>query len=75
LIVPIQDLPAFDALQFENTMFDPGIAHAMWMFKDAINGYVRENTELAHSVCNRDKQLGRYESRCKHEINRSDDGR
>jgi phosphate transport system protein len=32
-------------------------AHAMWMFKDAINGYVRENTELAHSACNRDKQL------------------
>src|SRR5262245_64839548 len=32
-------------------------AHAMSMFKDSINAYVRENVELAHSVCSRDKQL------------------
>src|SRR5213594_3534555 len=32
-------------------------AHAMSMFKDGINAYVRENVELAHSVCSRDKQL------------------
>jgi len=29
----------------------------MTMFKDAINSYVRENVELAHSVCGRDEQL------------------
>jgi phosphate transport system protein len=32
-------------------------AHAMSMFKDSINAYVRENVELAHSVCSRDKAL------------------
>jgi phosphate transport system protein len=32
-------------------------AHATSMFKDSINAYVRENVELAHSVCSRDKQL------------------
>ena len=32
-------------------------AHAVSMFKDSINAYVRENVELAHSVCSRDKQL------------------
>ena len=29
----------------------------MSMFKDSINAYVRENVELARSVCSRDKQL------------------
>jgi phosphate transport system protein len=32
-------------------------AHAMLMFKDSINAYVRESVELANSVCSRDKQL------------------
>src|SRR2546421_3940532 len=32
-------------------------AHAMAMFKDSIDAFVRENVELAHSVCGRDKQL------------------
>ena len=32
-------------------------AYAMSMFKDSINAYVRENVDLAHSVCSRDKQL------------------
>jgi phosphate transport system protein len=27
------------------------------MFKDSINAYVRENVELARSVCDRDEQL------------------
>jgi len=27
------------------------------MFKDSINAFARENVELAHSVCSRDKQL------------------
>jgi len=35
----------------------PMQAHAMSMFKDSINAYVRENVELARSVCSRDKQL------------------
>jgi phosphate transport system protein len=35
----------------------PMQAHAMSMFKDSINAYVRENVELAHSVVGRDKQL------------------
>jgi len=35
----------------------PMQAHAMSMFRDSINAYVRENVELAHSVCSRDKQL------------------
>jgi phosphate transport system protein len=35
----------------------PMQSHAMSMFKDSINAYVRENVELAHSVCGRDKQL------------------
>ena len=35
----------------------PMQAHAMSMFKDSINAYVRENVELAHSVCSRDKLL------------------
>src|SRR3954466_3289274 len=41
----------------EVQMIVPIQAHAMSMFKDAINAYVRENIELAHSVCSRDKQL------------------
>jgi phosphate transport system protein len=32
-------------------------AYAMSMFKDSINAYVRENVELANSVCSRDEQL------------------
>src|ERR1700758_4657890 len=32
-------------------------AHAMSMFKDGINAYVRENVELALPLCNRDKHL------------------
>src|SRR5213078_3089959 len=32
-------------------------AYAMTMFKDSINAYVRENVELARSVCDRDEQL------------------
>ena len=32
-------------------------AYAVSMFKDGINAYVRENVELANSVCGRDKQL------------------
>src|SRR5215475_11161005 len=35
----------------------PMQSHAMSMFKDSINAYVRENVELANSVCGRDKQL------------------
>jgi phosphate transport system protein len=35
----------------------PMQAHAMSMFKDSINAYVRENVELARSVCSRDKPL------------------
>ena len=35
----------------------PMQAHAMSMFKDSINAYVRENVELAHLVCSRDKLL------------------
>src|SRR5436190_18111747 len=30
--------------------------HAMSMFKDSINAFVRENVELAHSVCGSDTQ-------------------
>jgi phosphate transport system protein len=41
----------------EVQMIVPIQAHAISMFKDAINAYVRENIELAHSVCSRDKQL------------------
>src|SRR5213596_3475927 len=32
-------------------------AHAMSMFKDSINAFVREDVELAHAVVGRDKQL------------------
>jgi len=32
-------------------------AYAMSMFKDSINAYIRENVELANSVCSRDKLL------------------
>jgi phosphate transport system protein len=32
-------------------------AYAMTMFKDSINAYVRENVDLARSVCERDEQL------------------
>jgi phosphate transport system protein len=35
----------------------PMQSHAMAMFKDSINAYVRENVELAHSVCGRDEAL------------------
>ena len=35
----------------------PMQSYAMTMFKDSINAYVRENVELANSVCSRDKQL------------------
>jgi len=41
----------------EVQMLVPMQAHAMSMFKDSINAYVRENVELANSVCGRDKQL------------------
>ena len=41
----------------EMELIVPIQAYAMTMFKDAINSYVRENVELAHSVCGRDKQL------------------
>src|SRR5215813_10558103 len=41
----------------EAQMLVPMQAHAMSMFKDSINAYVRENVELANSVCGRDKQL------------------
>jgi phosphate transport system protein len=41
----------------EVQMIVPIQAHAMSMFKDSVNAYVRENVELAHSVCSRDKQL------------------
>jgi len=41
----------------EMQLIVPMQAHAMSMFKDSINAYVRENVELAHSVCSRDKQL------------------
>src|SRR6201993_5296090 len=32
-------------------------AYAMTMFKDSMNAYVRENVELARSVCDPDEQL------------------
>jgi len=35
----------------------PMQAHATLMFKDSINAYIRENVDLANSVCGRDKQL------------------
>jgi len=35
----------------------PMQSYAMTMFKDSINAYVRENVELANSVCGRDDQL------------------
>lgn len=41
----------------EVEMIVPIQAHAMSMFKDSVNAYVRENVELANSVCSRDKQL------------------
>ena len=41
----------------EVEMIVPMQAYAMSMFKDSINAYVRENVELANSVCARDKQL------------------
>jgi phosphate transport system protein len=41
----------------EMQMLEPMQAHAMSMFKDSINAYVRENVDLANSVCSRDKQL------------------
>jgi len=41
----------------EMQLIVPMQAHAMTMFKDSINSYVRENVELARSVCSRDKDL------------------
>lgn len=41
----------------EMELIVPIQAYAMTMFKDSINAYVRENVELAHSVCARDEQL------------------
>jgi phosphate transport system protein len=41
----------------EAQLLVPMQAHAISMFKDSINAYVRENVELANSVCGRDKQL------------------
>jgi len=41
----------------EMQLLVPMQAHAMSMFKDSINAYVRENVDLANSVCGRDKQL------------------
>jgi phosphate transport system protein len=41
----------------EMQLIVPLQAHATSMFKDSINAYVRENVELARSVCSRDKQL------------------
>ena len=41
----------------EVQLIAPMQAHAMSMFKDSINAYVRENVELARSVCDRDEQL------------------
>jgi phosphate transport system protein len=41
----------------EVQMIVPIQAYAMTMFKDSINAYVRENVELARSVCDRDEQL------------------
>jgi phosphate transport system protein len=41
----------------EMQMIVPIQAYAISMFKDSINAYVRENVDLANSVCGRDKQL------------------
>jgi len=41
----------------EMELIVPIQAYAMTMFKDSINAYVRENVELARSVCDRDEQL------------------
>ena len=41
----------------EMQLIVPVQAQATSMFKDSINAYVRENVELARSVCSRDKQL------------------
>ena len=41
----------------EMQLIVPIQAYAMTMFKDSINAYVRENVELARSVCDRDEQL------------------
>jgi phosphate transport system protein len=41
----------------EMELIVPIQAYAMTMFKDSINAYVRENVELARSVCDRDDQL------------------
>src|SRR5213078_2835919 len=41
----------------EVQMIVPIQAYATTMFKDSINAYVRENVELARSVCDRDEQL------------------
>jgi len=41
----------------EMELIVPMEAYAVSMFKDSINAYIRENVELANSVCTRDKQL------------------
>jgi phosphate transport system protein len=41
----------------EMQLIVPMQAHATLMFKDSINAFIRENVELANSVCGRDKQL------------------
>jgi phosphate transport system protein len=41
----------------EMQLIVPMQTHAMSMLKDSINAFARENVELAHSVCSRDKQL------------------
>ena len=41
----------------EMQLIVPIQAYAMTMFKDSINAYVREDVELARSVCDRDEQL------------------
>jgi len=41
----------------EMQLIVPMQAHATLMFKDSINAYIRENVDLANSVCGRDKHL------------------
>src|SRR5262249_52134448 len=45
--------PPFPEVQFIGAV----PAYTMTIFKESINAYVRENVELARSVCDRDKQL------------------
>ena len=41
----------------ETELIEPMYAHAMSMFKDSIDAYIREDVPLAHSVIPRDEEL------------------